>query len=78
MHRNSGFLSNENFIKLPGQNRKLAEEAVGDNKLFCAPFNVLELVGNGGKAYRGANIADLGKEINEYPLDHTAWVKAQN
>lgn len=78
LDRNSGFLMNANFIKLPGQNRKLAEDAVGDSKLFEAPFNVLDLVMNSGEKYKGYNIEQLRTEINEYPLDHTDWVEAQN
>ena len=46
LDKNSGFLTNPNFIKLPGENKRLAEDAVGDNKLFVAPFDVIALVAN--------------------------------
>ena len=34
LDKNSGFLTNESFIKLPGLNKKLVEDAVGSSKLF--------------------------------------------
>ena len=77
LDHNSGFLTNPQFIQLPGQNRKLAEECVGDNKLFQAPFDIFALVANSGEVYKNANIEELRKAINTYPLMHTEWVKAQ-
>lgn len=77
LDRNSGFLTNANFIKLPGSNRKLTEDAVGDNKLFVAPFDVFELVANSGKVYKNVVIEDLKEAINVYPLTHSTWVRAQ-
>ena len=61
---------------MPGQNKRIVEDAIGHNKLFCAPFNVIELVAASGKAYRNVAISDLGAQINEYPLTHSDWVKA--
>jgi hypothetical protein len=51
---------------------------VGDNKLFVAPFNIFALVANSGKVYKNTNMDELNSEINEYPLCHTDWVKAQS
>ena len=64
LDKNSGFLTNENFIGLPGRNKKLTEDAVGDSKLFQAPFDVYELISNNFKAYKGINIEDLKGKIN--------------
>ncbi len=44
--------------------RKLAEEAVGNNKLFVAPFDIFALVANSGKVYRHTKMDDLKIEIN--------------
>lgn len=78
LDRNSAFLTNAALIQLPGQNRKLVEEAVGDNKLFSAPFDIFLLVANSGEVYRNVNMEKLKVEINQYPLNHNDWVKAQN
>ena len=59
LDRNSGFLTKANFIQLPGRNRKLAEDAVGDNKLFCAPFDIISLVANSGVTYKKTNMEEL-------------------
>ena len=78
LDRNSAFLSNATLIQLPGQNRKLVEEAVGDNKLFSAPFDIFSLCANSGDVYRNINMEKLKVEVNQYPLNHSDWVKAQN
>ena len=77
LDRNSGFLTREKFISMPGKNKGIVEDAVGKNKLFCAPFDVIELVAHSGRVYRNVNIEDLKERINVYPLTHTDWVKAQ-
>jgi len=59
LEKHAGFLTNESFMKLPGTNRKLAEEAVGDNKLFVAPFDIFSLVANSGKVYSKKNMEEL-------------------
>lgn len=78
LDKNSGFLTNESFIKLPGLNKKLVEDAVGSSKLFQAPFDVFALIANNEKHYKDATIEVLKKEINEYPLMHSDWVQAQS
>jgi len=78
LDKNSGFLTNESFIKLPGLNKKLVEDAVGQSKLFQAPFDIYALIANNEKMYEDTTIEVLKKEINEYPLTHSDWVQAQS
>lgn len=63
---------------MPGTNKRIVEDAIGKNKLFTAPFDVIELVATSGKVYAKTNIEDLKNDINEYPLTHSDWVKAQS
>ena len=63
---------------MPGTNKRIVEDAIGKNKLFTAPFDVIELVATAPKVYGKANIEDLKEKINVYPLTHSDWVKAQN
>lgn len=67
-----------NFISMPSKNKRLVEDAVGTNKLFVAPFDVIALVANSGRVYAKTNIEDLKVQINKYPLQHGEWVKAQS
>ena len=77
LDKNSVFLTTPGLITLPGKNRRLAEEAVGDNKLFNETFNIPLLVHAGKKRYAKVNIEELKTKVNTYPLNHSDWVKAQ-
>ena len=37
---------------MPGTNKRIVEDAIGKNKLFSAPFDVISLVVHSGKAYK--------------------------
>lgn len=74
LDKNSVFLSSPGLIKLPEKNRMLAEEAVGNNRLFNEVFNVPLIVHAGGKIYAKTNIEELKGKINVCPLTHTDWV----
>ena len=52
LDRNSGFLTRDQFISMPGKNKRIVEDAIGKNKLFMAPFNVIDLAAHSGKVYR--------------------------
>lgn len=62
---------------MPGKNKRIVEDAIGKNKLFAAPFDVIELAAHSGKVYQKVNLDELGTKLNEYPLTHSDWVKAQ-
>ena len=64
LDKNSGFLTREEFIQMPGTNKRIVEDAIGKNKLFTAPFDVIELVATSGKVYAKTNIEDLKNAIN--------------
>ena len=77
LDKNSVFLSSPALIRLPEKNRRLAEEAIGDNRLFNETFNVPLIVHAGGKLYAKVNIEELKTKINRFPLTHTDWVQAE-
>lgn len=61
---------------MPGANKRIVEDAIGKNKLFSSPFDVIALVAHSGKVYAKHNMNELKVAINEYPLTHKDWVKA--
>ena len=61
---------------MPGTNKRIVEDAIGKNKLFSAPFDVIALVAHSGNTYRNHKIEDIKEQINVYPLTHSDWVKA--
>ena len=77
LDRNSVFLSSPALIKLPEKNRLLAQQAVGDNRLFNENFDIPKLIYAGGKIYAKQNIEDVKRKISVYPLDHLDWIQAQ-
>jgi len=64
LEKNAGFLMKAAFISMPAKNKKLVEDAVGKNKLFVAPFDVISLVANSGRVYSKVNIEDLKQMVN--------------
>lgn len=77
LDRSAVFLSSPALIRLPEENRRLVEEAVGANRLFNETFNMPLIVHAGGKLYAKANIEELKAKINQWPLHHADWVQAQ-
>ena len=77
LDRNSVFLSSPALIKLPEKNRLLAQQAVGDNRLFNENFDIPKLIYAGGKIYAKQNIEDVKRKISVYPLAHLDWIQAQ-
>ena len=76
LDRNALFLNNKTFINMPANNRAIALKAIGDAKLFQAPFDINYLIFANQKAWGSDKIDEIETKINKYPLNHSDWIKA--
>lgn len=74
---NSLLLLNKKYINLPKILSEVTEEILQLHKPFVNSFDIKFLVSQAEKKYKQQKLEEIHTKVNEYPLVHFDWVKAQ-